>query len=46
VNRPPVFKGAIEEKYLRHSDPDIPIQRFGFLLGRLLLIKPIDFYYD
>jgi hypothetical protein len=33
------FKGAIEEKYLRHSDPDIPIQRFGFLLGRLLLIK-------
>ncbi|KAJ5950623.1 Transcription factor [Penicillium vulpinum] len=33
------FKGAIEEKYLRHSDPDIPIQRFGFLLGWLLLIK-------
>ncbi|KGO77830.1 Transcription factor, fungi [Penicillium italicum] len=33
------FKGAIEEKYLRHSDPDIPIQRFGFLLGRLLLTK-------
>ncbi|OQE12736.1 hypothetical protein PENFLA_c064G08234 [Penicillium flavigenum] len=33
------FKGVIEEKYLRHSDPDIPIQRFGFLLGRLLLIK-------
>lgn len=33
------FKGAIEEKYLRHSDLDIPIQRFGFLLGQLLLIK-------
>ena len=33
------FKGAIEEKYLRHSDPNIPIQRFGFLLGRLLLTK-------
>ncbi|KAJ5451970.1 Transcription factor [Penicillium cf. griseofulvum] len=33
------FKGAIEEKYLRHSDPDIPIQRFGFLLGWLLLTK-------
>ncbi|KAJ5511938.1 hypothetical protein N7453_004041 [Penicillium expansum] len=33
------FKGSIEEKYLRHSDPDIPIQRFGFLLGRLLLTK-------
>ncbi|KAG0155028.1 hypothetical protein PDIDSM_601 [Penicillium digitatum] len=33
------FKGAIEEKYLRHSDPEIPIQRFGFLLGRLLLTK-------
>jgi hypothetical protein len=33
------FKGAIEEKYLRHSDPDIPIQRFGFLLGWILLTK-------
>ncbi|KAI2721587.1 transcriptional regulator family: Fungal Specific TF [Penicillium roqueforti] len=33
------FKGAIEEKYLRHSDPNIPIQRFGFLLGRLLLTR-------
>lgn len=33
------FKGSIEDKYLRHCDPDIPVQRFGFLLGRLLLIK-------
>jgi hypothetical protein len=33
------FKAAIEEKYLRDSDPDIPIQRFGLLLGRLLLAK-------
>ncbi|KAJ5158380.1 Transcription factor [Penicillium coprophilum] len=33
------FKDAIHEKYLRHSDPDIPIQRFGFLLGWLLLTK-------
>ncbi|KAJ5826916.1 Transcription factor [Penicillium robsamsonii] len=33
------FKGKIQDKYLQHSDPDIPIQRFGFLLGRLLLTK-------
>lgn len=33
------FRASIEEKYLRHSDPDIPIQRFGFLLGQLLLYK-------
>ncbi|CAG8091535.1 unnamed protein product [Penicillium olsonii] len=33
------FRTSIEEKYLRHSDPDIPIQRFGFLLGQLLLFK-------
>ncbi|KOS45411.1 hypothetical protein ACN38_g3685 [Penicillium nordicum] len=33
------FRGSIENKYLRHCDPDIPVQRFGFLLGRLLLIK-------
>lgn len=33
------FKASIEDKYLRHCDPDIPVQRFGYLLGRLLLIK-------
>lgn len=33
------FRGAIEEKYLQYSDPDIPIQRFGLLLGQLLLSK-------
>lgn len=33
------FRTAMEEKYLRHSDPDIPIQRFGFLLCHLLLSK-------
>ncbi|CAI7628131.1 unnamed protein product [Penicillium glandicola] len=33
------FKATIEEKYLQHADPDIPIQRFGLLLGRLLLTK-------
>jgi hypothetical protein len=33
------FRGAIEDKFLRHSDPDIPIQRFGLLLGQLLLSK-------
>ncbi|CAI7632608.1 unnamed protein product [Penicillium bialowiezense] len=33
------FRASVEEKYLRHSDPDIPIQRFGFLLGQLLLYK-------
>ncbi|KAJ5382573.1 Transcription factor [Penicillium concentricum] len=33
------FKRSIQDKYLQHSDPDIPIQRFGFLLGWLLLTK-------
>lgn len=33
------FKSSIEDKYLQYCDPDIPIQRFGFLLGKLLLIK-------
>ncbi|KAJ5135332.1 uncharacterized protein N7515_004610 [Penicillium bovifimosum] len=33
------FKGTIEEKYLRHSDTNIPIQRLGLLLGRVLLAK-------
>lgn len=33
------FRHAIEKKYLSHSDPDIPIQRFGFLLGHMLLSK-------
>jgi hypothetical protein len=33
------FRGALEDKYLRHSDPDIPVQRLGLLLGQLLLSK-------
>jgi hypothetical protein len=33
------FRRDIHEKYLRHADPDIPIQRFGLFLGQLLLAK-------
>ncbi|KAJ5577028.1 hypothetical protein N7535_003954 [Penicillium sp. DV-2018c] len=33
------LKRTIQEKYLRHSDPNIPIQRLGLLLGQLLLAK-------
>jgi hypothetical protein len=33
------FRREIHEKYLKHGDPDIPIQRFGLLLGQLLLAK-------
>ncbi|KAJ5301434.1 hypothetical protein PENANT_c009G00631 [Penicillium antarcticum] len=33
------FRKEIHEKYLRHADSDIPIQRFGLLLGQLLLAK-------
>ncbi|KAJ6091354.1 hypothetical protein N7467_003323 [Penicillium canescens] len=33
------FRREIHEKYLKHGDPDIPIQRIGLLLGQLLLAK-------